>query len=321
MPRSSTWRDLVPGMFAMAGVVAVVLAVLLFARIGALRGSTYELWAPTPLARGLMNNSEVWLDGQKVGLVRDVHFEGPEVDTSRRVVIHLDVLEKYRGFIRRDSYSQIRPGGSLLGTPVLFIASGSAASPVLDEGDTLAVMPQGDTEGMTSQFALASREFPKIIDNVKLLNNALMTARGTMGAMLSTDEGIQQLQTFSTRFSRVTDQVTAGRGTVGLALRGNELIDRAKRVMAQTDSLRLLLSSAGPRTSVGRFRKDSTLLQNVSDVRTELATVRLLLAEPRGTAGRVLADSAVFHQLDRARREMDALFKDLKRRPLRYISL
>lgn len=323
MPRSpSTWRDLLPGLVALAGIVAAAMAVLLFARIGQLRGKTYELWAPTSRARGVAKHTEVWLEGQKVGVVRDVHFREASVDSSARLVIHLDVLARYRDQIRHDSYAQVRPGGSLLGTPVLFVSSGSVGSTPLRDGDTLAVLPQGDTEGMTSQIALASREFPPIIENVKLLNNALMTARGTVGALLNTDEGIQQFESFASHFGDLTERATRGGGTVGLALRGrgNELRSRAMSAMARADSLRQLVTSPGPRTSLGRFRRDSTLFRNVDDVRTELAIVRQLMAEPRGTAGRVLADSAVFQQITRAQREMDALFKDLRRRPLRYIA-
>lgn len=324
MPRTSnSWKDLIPGLIALGAILAGALAVLVFARIGRLRGDTYELWAATSRARGVTNQTEVWLEGQKVGAVKDVHFRSAaEADTNARIVLHFEVLEKYRDQIRRDSYSQIRPGGTLLGAPVLFITVGSVGAPVLGAGDTLAVLPQGDTEEMTSQIAVASREFPRIIENVKLLNNALVTARGTVGAMMFTNEGMQQLESFTTGFGRITERVTRGRGTVALAMRGRgeEIIGRAKTAMARADSLRTLALSPGPRTSLGRFRRDSTLLRNVNDIRTELATVQMLLDEPRGTAGRVLADSAIFQQVGRARREMEALFTDLRRRPLRYIA-
>jgi hypothetical protein len=86
--------------------------------------------------------------------------------------------------------------------------------------------------------------------------------------------------------------------------------------MAQVDSLRALLASDA--TAVGRFRRDSSLLRSVEDVRNEVAITRALLGEPRGTAGRVLRDSAFVRQLAGAERELDSLFADIKARPLRY---
>jgi hypothetical protein len=73
-----------------------------------------------------------------------------------------------------------------------------------------------------------------------------------------------------------------------------------------------------PGSSLGRFRKDSTLIAEVRDIREELGEVRASLAESRGTAGRVLHDSAAFSALGDVHREMTLLIADLKKHPLRY---
>jgi hypothetical protein len=75
-----------------------------------------------------------------------------------------------------------------------------------------------------------------------------------------------------------------------------------------------------PNTSLGRFRRDSTLLANVDDIRAELADIQRELDEPSGTAGRILRDSAMTGALAGARREMTLLFADIKKHPGRYIS-
>ena len=91
-------------------------------------------------------------------------------------------------------------------------------------------------------------------------------------------------------------------------------------MLARADSVRALVAQPDPRTSIGRFRRDSTLLRMVDSVRAEIAVVQQLLAEPRGTAGRVMLDSALVRELGRTGREIDALAADVKRNPLRYIS-
>jgi hypothetical protein len=89
--------------------------------------------------------------------------------------------------------------------------------------------------------------------------------------------------------------------------------------MARTDSVRALLASRN--TSLGRFRRDSTLAGEVSDIRNELTLVRAALDEPRGTAGRVLHDSAVTSALGQAQQEMTLLLADIKKNPRRYLSV
>ena len=86
--------------------------------------------------------------------------------------------------------------------------------------------------------------------------------------------------------------------------------------MARADSVRTLVGSSS--TSLGRFKRDSTLIADVADIREELATVRASLTDSRGTAGRVLHDSAAFSALGDAHAEMTLLLADLKKHPLRY---
>src|SRR5215207_778262 len=92
MPRPLRWSQLLPGSLALAGLVALAAGVLLFARVGALRGETLRLYALTSQARGVIKGTEVWVAGQKVGLVETVRFRPPTADTAARVVLVLDVL-------------------------------------------------------------------------------------------------------------------------------------------------------------------------------------------------------------------------------------
>ena len=59
-------------------------------------------------------------------------------------------------------------------------------------------------------------------------------------------------------------------------------------------------------------------MAEVEDIRTELASVQAALTESRGTAGRVLHDSAAFSALGDAQREMSLLIADMKQHPTRY---
>ena len=109
------------------------------------------------------------------------------------------------------------------------------------------------------------------------------------------------------------------RGTLGRAMSGEgELVARAKLAMARADSVQQLLGSS--ETSLGRFRRDSTLAATIGDIQNELSIVGALLAEPRGTAGRMVQDSAIVAGVAEVRREMSALLADVKKRPFRYLS-
>ena len=318
MAKTTGWRDLKVGLFCSAAVVATVIAVLLFARVGALSGDTFTLYAATNEATGILPGSDVWLAGQKIGLVKNVDFRPVSTDTSNRLLLELEVMEPMRQHLRRDAVAQIRAGTSLIGAPVVYISSGSAGAPALTAGDTILSRPQDDTEGVTAQLALAGEHFPIIIDNMKVLNAQLHAARGTLGAIGIS--GGDKVSATMGAVVRLKDRALGGQGTTGLALRGNALMGRAQTVLARADSVRTLVTVPDARTSLGRFRRDSSLVRMVDSVRAEIAVVQRLLAEPRGTAGRVMLDSALVRELTRTGRELDALAADVKRNPLRYIS-
>jgi len=110
----------------------------------------------------------------------------------------------------------------------------------------------------------------------------------------------------------------AASGSLGMAMDGGALVARAKTAAAQADSLRTLVASN--QGSLGRFRRDSTLLRSVAEVRDELSITSRLLASKSGTLGRFAQDSIIAVQMAETSKQMTELFNDMKRRPFRYLA-
>ena len=316
MARSLAWSDVRGGAFAAAAIVLVALATLKYSRLGTLHGDTMPLYAHVGEARGLLVGSEVWLSGQKIGKVTGIRFLPPSVaDTSARIEIAMDILTSHRGAFHRDAVAQIRAGGSFIGAPVVYINPGTMKAGAIQAGDTVTTHPQADVEGASGQMSMASREFPVIIKNVRELTTQLQGTGGTVGAFLNGPGGAAQLARSQALAAQLGARLS-GAGTVGRFMKGS-LTSHAQVVMARADSVRALLAS--PNTSLGRFRKDSTLLAEVGDIRDQLAKVQAELDHSRGTAGRVLHDSAITNSLVEAQHQMTLLFADIKKHPLRYL--
>jgi phospholipid/cholesterol/gamma-HCH transport system substrate-binding protein len=317
MPRKASWRELVIGLVSCAAIVGLSFCVLVFARVGQLHGSTFRLYALTGEARGVIRGSEVWLGGQKVGVVKNIDFMPPGRPVTERLLITMEVLSNAREGIRHNSTAQVRSGGTLISSPVVYLTIGTTASTAVASGDTVRTLPQSDMETMTSEFAIASRDFPAIISNIKLLNDQLHSVNGTLGAMGIEHGGVELAQA-RRQSMRVATKLSKPRGTIGAAFTSQgALIDRARRVMARADSVRTII--AAKNTSLGRFRSDSALMREVADIRNELDILQARMKSPTGTIGRVRADSALFDAIARAQREMTLIMADVRRRPLRYI--
>jgi len=292
-------------------------ATLKYARIGSLHGHTIRYYASFSGARNVMGGTEVWVNGAKVGRVSNVRFAGPSADTSNRIVIEFELLQKYRQQIRENSIAQLRTGAQVMGPTVLYLTAGTADSRVLPANDTIRGASGGDVQTMMTSYGDVANEVKALVTDVKVLTSTLASTRGTIGALSSLDAP-KRLEALVDNASRLTDRATSGTGTLALAVQRGQLTARAKAAAAQADSVRALLAS--DRTSLGRFRRDSTLMRTVGELRDELSITSALLAAQTGTLGRFRQDSIIAVQMAEMSKQMAYLFADIKKRPFRYIA-
>jgi phospholipid/cholesterol/gamma-HCH transport system substrate-binding protein len=312
------WQELRIGIITALVVGIGAVLILVFGRVGVMHGKKFTVFATTNAARGVIRGTEVWLDGQKVGTVKGIAFRPPGVPATERLVLVLELLESARSHIRQDTRIQIRGGMSLIGDQVVALSSGSAKARGVADGDTIRAGEQTDIESMTSDASLASRELPAIMANVKLLVAQLHTAEGTLGAF-GIDRGGPQMERVRAKTSNLMNRLGGSRGTIGQGFEASdELRAQAQRIMAQADSIRALVTSNDH--SLGRFRRDSTLMREVGRIRDELRDVERRAESPAGTIGRMRSDSAIARNVHRDLVAFDSLFLDLKKHPLRYIA-
>jgi hypothetical protein len=290
-----------------AAVIALVLATLIFARVGALHGKKVTLYVLADDATGVLAGTEVWLAGKHSGTVKEVTFRASGGDTVDRLVIRTEFLAGDLSHVRRDSWAQITSGGKLLGTPTVYVAPGSVNSPALRDGDTIRSRPKPKVFDVASQVTKVGPEFRGLMTEVGELNKKLSRPVGTIGKFRT--QGMPAMGAATERMSRIGGKLSGSRsGTIGLAMSGG-LREKASRVMAAVDSMMTLMSS--DKGSVGRFRRDTTLMTTAKGVVAELDSLRA-----RSKFGR---DSALTIALARRRVLMDSLITDIKKNPLRYI--
>jgi hypothetical protein len=315
MPRQLDWSELSGGIIAGVAIAVVVLLTLLFARVGALHGKKVTLYIVTDDATGVLPGTDVWLGGKKQGLVKDVSFRPPSTDTSERLIITTDFLEEGFTNVRRDSYAEIRPGGSLIGAIIVNIAPGTALSPPLRDGDTIRSRSKASIADLSADVATIAPEVSALASEVKQLTTKVSRPEGTIGNFRA--HGIARMADVSAGLSRITAKASNGNGTIALATRTNLMV-RASSAMAGADSIRVLLASN--KGSIGRFQRDTTLITKAKGVMAEVDTLRSLLANPVGSIAAARSDSTLSLELARTHTLLDSLMKDVKKHPFRYIA-
>src|SRR5690348_13362784 len=98
-----SWRNVIPGLIALALLASIVVVVLMYGGVGKIRGDKQKLLVVSGHARGLINGSEVWLAGQRIGTVLGMDFLPPTADSQARLLIIAEVKRSAASQIRRDS--------------------------------------------------------------------------------------------------------------------------------------------------------------------------------------------------------------------------
>ena len=299
----------------MAAIAVLTIVTLIFARVGGLHGKKVTLYVVTHAATGVRSGTEVWLAGQEAGLVKDISFRPPSTDTLERLIIRTEFLEAALPSVRRDSYAQIRPAGSLIGKAIVFIAAGSATSPPLHDGDTVYTRAKARLGDLTGDVATVGPALNLLVSGLSELDAKLKSPVGTIGNARA--RGMPHMPEIRGRISRITSKASQGNGTIGLATR-NHLMERASHAMAATDSIRTLMSSN--KGTLGRFRRDTTLATKAKGVLAQLDTLMLLTSNPMGSIMAADPDSSLTKELSRTRGLLASLIKDIKTHPMRYIN-
>jgi len=313
MPRVEHWSQLRIGLIVLVGIIAAVAAVLSFARIGALHGKTTRLYLVTDMASGVLDGTEVRLAGTKIGLVRSVELRPPATDTAERVAIAMDVLDPYVRYIRRNSDVRVQPGGRLIGSPVVYIEVGTAASPGVSAGDTLRARAQIEARsGLADASSLG--------DSLTGIAATASTVKQEFDSTANDLSGLATMSSHQANAVRVAldnfrARALGSRGTLAGFVRDSaRLRAEASRVSALADSIGMAANGSG---AFGRFRRDSTL---VLQARQTLASVADLRNRVARYAGRSDEGTALAAQLDRTHAQLDSIVQDAKSHPLRYIT-
>lgn len=314
MARSLGWKDLKIGTVALGVLVALGVSILLFARVGALRGDLSTIYVLSQDANGVLPGTEVWLSGQKIGRVKDIHFRPISTDTMQRLAIHTEILATRMHLIRRDAYADIRPGDNLIGSPIVFISSGTSLASALRSGDTLVNISNGKMKPVGDKVSELMTRLSRLADTGKKAVALLNSRSGTIGAFKN--EGIAKISGAHRTMSGIMRKADTGGGSIALASHG-KLGERVAHLTAAKDSILLLVSSGNG--SVGRFKKDSTLFRNVKHIRDELDSLKSLTGSGGGIT-RLKSDTALKAEMARTRVELSALMADIKKHPGRYIA-
>jgi phospholipid/cholesterol/gamma-HCH transport system substrate-binding protein len=311
-----TWDQLRVGLVILVALGIIGVAVYKLGQAANLFAKRYTLIAYLPDANGLRTGGAVMVAGQLAGTVKSIEFLPVDADTTRNLRLTLQINETVREQIRRDSRGKLRTMG-LLGDKAFDITPGTPRARVLENGDTVTVVPSLDYEAVIAQASGAVTDLVALTRDMRAITSGIVRGQGTVGQLVTNKALYDNLNSTLARANGMLAQFQNPNGTVGRMLNDPTLYNRLTGVIASTDSLVTTLNST--QGTAGLLLRDTTLYRNMVGITRGADSLMRSLTNGQGTASKLLTDQTLYDQLNKLVTDLSAILADVRRDPSRYM--
>jgi phospholipid/cholesterol/gamma-HCH transport system substrate-binding protein len=302
---------------------------------------------------GLKIGAPVWLAGVDVGLVTDILFADPK--NSNEVSIYVEVDTEAMKKIGTDSKISIKTRG-LMGEKYVDILPSrhySESPPTLLQGTSVAklddvIQKAGDAfdkvNGIIDNINQGKGTLGKLNNDETLYSNIARLAvemkdlvvtinrgEGTLGKLNRDPEPYQKLVSILNRADRTMQDIQSSDGTLNRliydkalytkltdladksARTADDMSDLQKRILSKDGSVGLLLNNRE------FYDKSLSLLTKAESSLKAIEEVTEKVKGSDGTAGKLINDTALYDKMNKMVDDLDALVKDFKEDPRKYI--
>jgi phospholipid/cholesterol/gamma-HCH transport system substrate-binding protein len=347
------WSQVKTGIFIVVALLILAGGVLLMGTKTKMFAPKGKLSLIMRDVAGLKVGAPVWLAGMDVGIVTAVHFEHPE--RSNEVEIVMEVAKEALKKIGQDSvitvktrglmgekYVDITPSRQVVQIPETRVYGSSV--PKLDDvmqkagaafdrlNQTMDKMTHG--EGTLGRLVAD----PKLYDNlVRLsyeLNGFMATANrgeGTLGKLNKSPQLYDTLMKTMAHAEATLNDLQQADGTLNNLIYDRKLYDRlvnlsVKSAQAAEDMRELNRKLTSKEGTIGKlladrefYDKGVALIERADRSVRAFEEVASRVNSGEGSAGKLVHDQALYDKMSAMVDNMDALMKDIRANPRRYL--
>ena len=347
-----TWTELRVGLFVLAGIFIVAIAIFYVTGAGIL-APKYRLLTYLPEVEGLTIGAPVRLDGIEVGNVDSIRVapraKDKPPDPSRSIEVVMRINKHYRDDIRTDSTAGLITEG-LLGNRYVSIQRGFGGTPLDDNQEIRGreekaikqIVERGSElvqnlnamsvqvreivdgiqrgRGSLGKFLVdeaAYRHLNNSLDRMEKMVTAIEAGQGTFGKLYASDELYRKADSAVGHFDAVLTDVRAGKGTLGKFVTDPAVYDNAKLFL---DKGNLVLTDVrGGKGTLGKLYTDETLYNKWRDVGTNLESATAKLNANSSTAGKFFTDPQFYDNMTGLTGDLRLLMGEFRQNPKKFL--
>jgi phospholipid/cholesterol/gamma-HCH transport system substrate-binding protein len=313
------WAEVQVGLLLVGSLVFLAIGIFLVGEKTRLFTPTIEVSVLLPNVQGLKAGAPVWLSGVVIGTVADIAFSEPLRSDQVTVTLAIDAPAARR--LGPDAVVTVKTRG-LVGEKYIDITPGTRFG-LLPDVPLQGIAPTGLDEAVLQAHS-AFQRLDRMIE-------AFEGGDGSLSRLVNDPALYDNLTHLSERLQKVLTSMTEGEGSLAKIITDPQLYQKMVDFSAQGEAAALKMeqfvtSMQDPGGTLARLAHDPALydesLETVRRARLSLAEAdALLLAirEGKGTAGKLISEAELHDQLARTLANLDALVRDMKENPGRYV--
>ncbi len=349
-PKKVHWSELKVGLVALASFFILAVLIFLLTSSKGLFQSFSLLRTYMEDAGGIADGSLVRLNGITIGYLDRLQLTN-STDRKRTVEFDMMVKEKYLRDIPVDSVVGIS-AANLLGDKFLNITKGRSSQTVRPGAELQSLQAQDIPELMASMANLL-QSFQGIVNRVDNLLAGVEQGKGNIGKLLKDEQLYDRLNGIASEGQKLLSDIRTGHGTFSKLIYDDALYNEIQAPLKRIDSMLADLQagqgSAGKllkdpalydelhqtvveiratvaginagKGTAGKLLKDDQLYGHVNELLAKLTTTVDKINGGQGTLGQLIVNPALYESLTGASREFQALAKDVRANPKKFLTI
>jgi phospholipid/cholesterol/gamma-HCH transport system substrate-binding protein len=287
------WSQLKVGVVGLTAFVIVFVLVFLLTSSRGIFQQNELLVTYMDDASGMTQGTPVRLNGITVGFLDNLKLTGAR-DPKRAVEFDMLVKKKFLADIPVDSIAAIA-AANLLGDKFLNITRGQDTRTV-QPGSELRSQVGQDIPELMAQSANLLKTFQTIVTRVDNLLAGVEAGKGNIGLLIKDDELYRRLNGIATEGQKLLSDVRTGNGSITKLVYSDEFYQELRSPIHRIDAI-LADLQAGQGTA-GKLLKDPAVFDELSKSITEIRGLVTDLNAGKGTAGKLLKDDVLHRRID-----------------------
>lgn len=317
--RDIRWAEVQVGLLLVGSLVFLAVGIFLVGQKTRLFTTTTEVAVLLPNVQGLKAGAPVWLSGVVIGTVADIAFTAPMRSDQVTVTLAIDQAAARR--LGPDAVVTVKTRG-LVGEKYIDITPGTQFG-LFPEVPLQGIAPTGLDEAVLQAHS-AFQRLDRLIETFE-------KSEGSLSRLINDPALYNNLAQLAQQLQKVLSSMTEGEGSLAKIIGDPRLYQKMVDFSAQGEEAALKMeqfvtSMQDPDGTLAKLVHDPALydesLETVRQARLSLAEAdALLLAirEGKGTAGKLISEAELHDRLSRTLENLDALVRDMKKNPGRYV--